>query len=169
MKTAKIGKLLRSEKGFTLIELIVVVIIIGVLAALVVPRFAGKTDEAKINGAMSDLKQMKTVIDMYYAENGEYPAAISDQQTEGKPELIADVLNDEGIAWGNINDPWGNSYTYTVNDDLDSYYIYSNGPDDSSDDDCIMASDSNAPLRDQAKGSEADDDFDDFTSTASSS
>lgn len=63
-------KSLRNAKGFTLVELIVVIVIIGLLAAVLVPRLGGFTDKAKAAGAISEAKQVATALEAYYAENG---------------------------------------------------------------------------------------------------
>lgn len=63
------------EQGFTLVELLIVVIILAILAAVVVPQFATSTDDAKLAAVDSTLANMRAVLDLYYAQHGEYPSA----------------------------------------------------------------------------------------------
>jgi len=63
-----------AKKGFTLIELLVVVAIIGILAAIAIPQFAKYRQSAFNSAAQSDLRNMKTSLESYYAQNYEYPA-----------------------------------------------------------------------------------------------
>jgi len=63
----------KSEKGFTLIELLIVVAIIGILAAIAIPQFASYRAKAYNSAAVSDLKNFKTGMEAYYADNQEYP------------------------------------------------------------------------------------------------
>jgi type IV pilus assembly protein PilA len=63
-----------NEKGFTLIELLIVVAIIGILAAIAIPQFASYRQKAYNSAAQSDLKNMKTGMEAYNADNQEYPA-----------------------------------------------------------------------------------------------
>ena len=60
------------KKGFTLIELIVVIAILGILAAILIPRFGGFTDRARQTQAITDAKQIATAIDSLYSEKGNY-------------------------------------------------------------------------------------------------
>ncbi len=62
-----------SEKGFTLIELLIVVAIIGILAAIAIPQFASYREKAYNSAAQSDLKNTKTGMEAYYADNQQYP------------------------------------------------------------------------------------------------
>jgi len=64
---------LRSKKGFTLIELLIVVAIIGILAAIAIPQFAAYRIRGYNAAAQSDLKNFKTAIESYYADNSAYP------------------------------------------------------------------------------------------------
>ncbi|MFW2374801.1 MAG: type IV pilin protein [Gammaproteobacteria bacterium] len=63
------------QRGFTLVELLIVVIILAILAAIVVPQFASSTDDAKISALDSTLANMRSVIDLYYQQHGTYPSA----------------------------------------------------------------------------------------------
>ena len=65
---------LRSNKGFTLIELLIVVAIIGILAAIAIPQFASYRQKAYNSAAQSDLKNLKTNLESYFADNQAYPA-----------------------------------------------------------------------------------------------
>ncbi len=65
------------QKGFTLVELLIVVIILAILAAIVVPQFAASTDDAKISSLDTTLANMRAAIDLYYQQHGEYPSAIT--------------------------------------------------------------------------------------------
>jgi len=63
----------KSEKGFTLIELLIVVAIIGILAAIAIPQFASYRTKAYNSSAQSDLKNTKTSLEAYFADNQRYP------------------------------------------------------------------------------------------------
>ncbi len=64
---------LTSKKGFTLIELLIVVAIIGILAAIAIPQFAAYREKAYNSAAESDLKNGKTTLESFYADNQKYP------------------------------------------------------------------------------------------------
>jgi general secretion pathway protein G len=65
----------RIRRGFTLIELVVVVLILGILAAVALPKFVGQTDNAKLNGSLQSLTVLRTAIDTYRVNNTGYPTA----------------------------------------------------------------------------------------------
>lgn len=137
---------LYNQKGFTLIELLTVVAIISVLAALVIPHFSGQADKAREGRAIAELKFMKTIIDLYYVENGTYPVA----SNESGEENIPAVLQADGINWtgdaGGIKDPWKQSYRYAANDN--GYVIYSVGKSGAEGDE-IVATNNQNPVANQ--------------------
>lgn len=72
-------KALRSSKGFTLIELLIVVAIIGILAAIAIPQFAAYREKAYNSASNSDLKNVKTGLEAFMADNQEYPTVLGYQ------------------------------------------------------------------------------------------
>lgn len=68
----------RAHDGFTLVELLIVVIILAILAAVVVPQFAASTDDAKAAALDTTLANMRSSLDLYYQQHGEYPSALGD-------------------------------------------------------------------------------------------
>jgi len=69
---------LRSKKGFTLIELLIVVAIIGILAAIAIPQFMAYRQKAYNSAATSDLRNMKTGMEAFMADNQQYPDALAE-------------------------------------------------------------------------------------------
>jgi general secretion pathway protein G len=128
---------LKNRKGFTLVELLVVVAIIAILAAALVPRLLGYTDRARQARAMSDLGTMKTVIETYTADegNGVYP--VPDSTAANAANYVGTVLKNGGINWTGdqtgVKDPWGHPYYYNLvkdtNDNITGYIILSPGKD----------------------------------------
>lgn len=103
----------RRAGGFTLIELMVVLVIIGVLAALIVPNVLGRADEAKITGARTDLQTIRQALKLYKLDNGNYPtpeqgleALVRRPGSGPQPQKWKPYL--EKLP----RDPWGNAYQY---------------------------------------------------------
>ena len=69
---------MRDNKGFTLIELLIVVVIIGILAAIAIPKFSATREKAFVSSMKSDLKNMATQQEIYYADNYEYATTLAD-------------------------------------------------------------------------------------------
>jgi general secretion pathway protein G len=102
-------------RGFTLIEILVVVVIIGILGAVIVPNLLGRPDQARITAAQSDLRSLANALDMYRLDNFHYPS--SDQGLEalvtspsGFPE--PKNYNPDGYVKKIPVDPWGSPYVY---------------------------------------------------------
>ena len=71
---------LKTARGFTLIELMVVVVIIGILAAIAIPKFQNVTESAKFAACRSNLRNIASALNLYHADNGEYPGAFQGHQ-----------------------------------------------------------------------------------------
>ncbi len=118
--------------GFTLIEIMVVVVIMGVLAALLVPRLMGRTDDARILAAKQDIATLMQALKLYRLDNQRYPTT-----EQGLQALIARPTNGPQPAnWktgGYIDrlnkDPWGNPYQYASPGTRNEVDIFSFGAD----------------------------------------
>jgi len=63
----------RAQRGFTLVELLLVLVILGILAAIVIPKFSGRTRQAQIAAAQTQISTFKTALDAFEVDNGYYP------------------------------------------------------------------------------------------------
>ena len=121
---------MENKKGFTLLEIIVVVFILSLLAAIVAPKIIGRTDDARIADAKVQIKNLETALKLFKLDNGFYPsteqglAALIEKPTTGR---IPDKYSAEGYLKKLPVDPWGNNYVYlspglhNYNFDLISY------------------------------------------------
>lgn len=107
----------RDKRGFTLIELMVVVVILGILAGLIIPKIIGRTDEARRLKARMQIEQLEQTLKLYYLDNGEYPtteqglnALVEKPTIEPMPKRWRDGGY---LEKGKIPlDPWGNPFVY---------------------------------------------------------
>lgn len=130
MKTPRTHHAHRGRGGFTLIELLLVIAILGVLAALIVPKFAGRTEQAREAAAQSDIATIGTQLDAYEVDNGNYPRG-----KNGLNDLVSqpsDARNWRGPYLKELKtDPWGNAYIYEFpgRHNPSGYDLSSLGPD----------------------------------------
>jgi general secretion pathway protein G len=123
---------IRSAAGFTLIEVMVVVVILGILAAIVVPRIMERPDEARIIKAKQDIRVLQSALDLYRLDNYRYPT--TDQGLEAlaqKPSIPPDPPHwkEGGYIDRLPKDPWGNPYQYLSPGQKGPVDIFSLGAD----------------------------------------
>lgn len=121
----------RGEEGFTLVELLLVLVILGILAALVLPKFSGRTEQARLAAAQTQIATFKTALDAFEVDTGTYPRG-----ADGLRQLIvqpADVTGWRGpyLSSDIPQDPWQHAYTYEYPGRLNpsGFDIVSAGPD----------------------------------------
>lgn len=101
--------------GFTLIEVMVVIVILGILAALVVPKVMSRPDEARITAAKQDIGSIVQALKLYKLDNMRYPATEQGLQALVKKPTTAPIpanWNGNGYLEKLPNDPWGNAFQY---------------------------------------------------------
>lgn len=103
----------RVQNGFTLIELMVVLLIIGVLAALIVPNVLGRADDARVTAAKTDVNNLMQALKLYKLDNQRYPSAEQGLQALlTKPTTAPVPPNWKSYLDLLPNDPWGKPYVY---------------------------------------------------------
>jgi len=107
----------RDERGFTLIELMVVVVILGILAGLIIPKIMGRPEEARRLKAKMQIQALETSLKLYYIDNGRYPTTEQGLNALVEKPTIEPIPRRwrEGgyMEKGKIPlDPWGNPYVY---------------------------------------------------------
>lgn len=112
----------RRRRGFTLVELMVVIVILGILATAVTLKVMGALREARVNRAKEDLSKVVQALETYRAKKGEYPEDLS-ALTEPLDENYT-----EGLLSGIPKDPWGNEYYYEREEEGKGYMLLSYGP-----------------------------------------
>jgi len=121
-----------GEAGFTLIEMMVVIAIIGILAALIVPRIMGRPDEARITAAKLDIGTINQALKLYRLDIGRYPTTeqgLSALVARPSIEPIPQNWKTGGYLDALPNDPWGNPYQYANPGTKTEIDVYSYGAD----------------------------------------
>jgi general secretion pathway protein G len=118
-----------AEQGFTLLEIMVVVVIIGLLAAIVVPNFIGNIDTAAINRARQDIRGVETALDLFRLDNFKYPST-----EDGLEALVTNPGEASAPNWKPYlrripMDPWNKPYQYANPGQRSDYDVFTYGAD----------------------------------------
>ena len=119
----------RRERGFTLIEIMVVVVIIGLLAAIVAPNLIGNIDRAAVTRARADIRTIDNALNLYRLDNFRYPSS-----DEGLQALVTNPGEASAPNWKQYlrsvpSDPWNNDYLYASPGRQGDYEVYTLGAD----------------------------------------
>jgi len=125
-------QIVRNQRGFTLIEILVVVLILGILAGIVVPRLLDKPEEARRTKAAVQIRGLEEALSLFKLDNGFYPSteqglqALVEKPTSGR---IPPRWRTGGYIKKIPKDPWGNDYVYLSPGIHGDFDIISYGPD----------------------------------------
>jgi general secretion pathway protein G len=122
----------KPKAAFSLVEIMVVVIIIGILAATIIPQFVGSSKDAKVAAAKASISELESAVERFYVQMDRYPTA-----DEGLKVLVDPPTNDEEKKWRGPyvkqlrEDPWGHAYLYACpgSHHAASFDIWSGGGD----------------------------------------
>ncbi len=126
------NRFIHRSSGFTLIEVLVVVVILGILATVIVPRIMGRPEEARRTKSMMDIKSIETALNLYKIDSGSFPTteqgleALVEKPATGE---IPRKWRDGGYLAKVPKDPWGNVYIYLSPGEHGDYDLVSYGPD----------------------------------------
>ena len=134
----------RRARGFSFLEIIVVVAILAILATLIIPRFTGRVEETRITQAQVQIKELQKTLEMYRLDNGKYPTTEQGlislvQKPSGEPRPLKWKQYIDAVP----KDPWGNDYVYLSPGPKGSVEIISLGPDGKESEDDIKLSEAN--------------------------
>lgn len=120
---------IERQRGFTLLELLVVMVIIGLLVGYVGPRYFSQLGKSEVNAAKAQIKAISTALDMYRLDIGSYP-----NQEQNLEVLLTSPENSERWRGPYLEsriplDPWGNKYIYRIPGELNEFDLYSLGRD----------------------------------------
>jgi general secretion pathway protein G len=121
----------QTRAGFTLVEVMVVVVILGILAVLIVPRVLGRTDEARVAAAKHDIAALMQSLKLYHLDNGRFPT--NDQGLQAlvtRPQSGPAPTNWKPYLDKVPKDPWGNNYQYLnpgVHGEVDVFSLGADG------------------------------------------
>ena len=120
-----------GRSGFTLIELLLVLVILGVLAAVVVPKFTGRTEQARISGAKTSISNLSGTLNTFETDTGRFPT--SDEGLQALVSAPSNVQNWHGpyIEPNALQDPWGHAFHYQFpgSHNANGFDLFSAGPD----------------------------------------
>jgi len=124
----------RSGRAFTLMEIILVVVIIGIMLTLVAPRITNRTRQAKIIQAKHQIEAFRSALQQYEMDVGNFPKTLQDL-VEKPSDVDEDAWNGPYLTSNAVpKDPWGHEYHYrTPGEHYKDYDIWSDGPDGQSD------------------------------------
>jgi general secretion pathway protein G len=127
-------KTLKESRGFTLIELMVVIVILSLLAVLVGPKIIGRSDDAKVADAKVQIRNLETGLKLYKLDSGNYPSTEQGLQSLVTKPTVGQIPKNyraEGYLENKDvpKDPWGNDYIYLSPGEHGDYDLYSFGAD----------------------------------------
>ena len=121
-----------KNNGFTLLEVMVVIVILGILASMVVPNLIGNQERANIQKAVSDINALETSLTMYKMDNYDYPSTeqgLEALTAETDVEPLPRRFPEEGYVKRLPNDPWGNEYQLLNPGENSKVDVFTMGPD----------------------------------------
>jgi general secretion pathway protein G len=119
-----------GEAGFTLVEMLVVITIIGLIMALVGPRVLNYLAESKVKAARIQVESFSSSLDLFYLDNGRYPTTSEGLTALAQRPGVAEAWNGHYVRGGIVpNDPWGHAYVYRSPGEHGVYDIVSYGSD----------------------------------------
>ena len=132
MKSTILRSRFSTGRAFTLVELLLVLVILGILAALVLPKFTGRTEQARVTAAQTQISTFGTALDAYEVDTGSYPRG-----QDGLQQLVVQPSDISGWRGPYLKsdiplDPWGHAYVYEYPGKLNpsGYDLRSIGPDE---------------------------------------